>query len=142
LTTAQATLDQIRQHDLATARQELSRYQAAVTLLRQPNNRFLALRGMNPELRSSGSLVIVPTKDSAILVLRDVASLPEGKIYRMWALVNGEKVSCADFKPNDKGEVFLQLSLNQWGGTTEVVVTVEPDRTLSKPVGEMVIIGS
>ncbi|NJR39890.1 MAG: hypothetical protein HC781_15060 [Leptolyngbyaceae cyanobacterium CSU_1_4] len=142
LTTTQATLDRMRQQDLATARQELSRYQEAVSLLRQPNNRFLALRGTSLEFRSSGSLVIVPTKNSAILVLRDVASLPEGEVYRMWALVDGKKVSCADFKPNTQGEVFLQLSLNQWGGTPEVVVTIEPDRSLSNPVGEMVIIGS
>jgi anti-sigma-K factor RskA len=142
LKTAQATLDQIRQTEVATARQELSRYQEAVNLLRQPNNRFLALRGINSELRSSGSLVIVPTKDSAILALQDVASLPEGEVYRMWAFVDGEKISCTDFKPNGKGEVFLQLPLNQWGGTTEVVVTVEPDRAMSKPVGKMVITGS
>ncbi|XHX79170.1 MAG: anti-sigma factor domain-containing protein [Stenomitos frigidus ULC029] len=142
LATTQATLDQIRKNDLATTRQELSRYQEAVNLLRQPNNRFLTLIGTSSKLRSSGSLVIVPTKESAILVLQDVVSLPKGKVYRLWALVNGRKVTCADFKPNAQGEVFLQLPLGQWGGTTEVVVTVEPDQALPMPVGEMVIIGS
>ena len=146
LTAAQATLAQIRQTDLVKSRQELSRYQEVVSLLRQPNNRFLALRGTRPELRpelqSSGSLVIVPTKNAAILVLRDVAALPKGKVYRMWAFADGQKVACTDFKPNDKGEVFLQLPLNQWGETPEVGVTVEPDRVLPMPVGEMVITGS
>lgn len=145
LTAAQATLVQIRQIDLVKSRQE-SRYQEVVSLLRQPNNRFLALTGtrpeLSPELQSSGSLVIVPTKDAAILVLRDVAALPKGKVYRMWAFAEGQKVACTDFKPNDKGEVFLQLPLNQWGDTPEVGVTVEPDRVLPKPVGEMVITGS
>lgn len=141
MATLQSTLGQIRQNEVSTTRQELSRYQEAVNLLRQPNNRFLTLKGTGSTVQSSGSLVLVPTKDSAILVLRDVASLSEGKVYRLWALVNGQKVSCGDFKPNAQGEVFLQLALNQWGGTTEVVITVEPDRAMSMPVGEMVITG-
>jgi len=142
LATAQVTLDRIRQTELATTRKELSRYQQAVNLLRQPKNRFLTLIGTNPKLQSSGSLVMVPTKSSALLVLRDVAPLPKGKVYLLWALVDGQKVNCGDFKPNDRGEVFLELPLDKWGGTTEVVVTVEPDRALSMPVGKMVITGS
>jgi anti-sigma-K factor RskA len=142
LATAQVTLDQIRKNELATTRQELSRYQEAVNLLRQPDNRFLTLIGTSPKLQSSGSLIIVPTRELAILVLRDVALLPQGKVYRLWALVDGQKVTCGDFKPNAQGDVFLQLPLEKWGGTTEVVVTVEPDRALPMPVGEMVIIGS
>ena len=142
LTTAGATLDQIRKNELVTTRQELSRYQEAVNLLRQPNNRFLTLKGTSSTLQSSGSLVIVPTKESAILVLRDVASLPESKVYRLWALVDGKKVICGDFQPNAQGEVFLQLPLARWGGTTEVVVTIESDKVVSETVGEMVITGS
>ncbi|MCY7278182.1 MAG: anti-sigma factor, partial [Phormidesmis sp. CAN_BIN44] len=79
---------------------------------------------------------------SAMLVLQDVATLPRGKVYRMWAFIDGEKVFCGDFKPNDRGEVFLQLPLDKWGGTIEAGITVEPDRALSMPVGEMVITGS
>lgn len=142
LITAQTTLEQIHKNELATTRQELSSYQEAVSLLRQPNNRVLNLRGASSKSHSSGSLVIVPTKSSAMLILQDVATLPSGKVYRMWAFINGEKVSCGDFKPNGRGEVFLQLPLDQWGGTAEVVVTVEPDRAMSKPVGEMVITSS
>jgi anti-sigma-K factor RskA len=142
LATAQATLDRLRQTELATTRKELSRYQQAVNLLRQPKNRFLTLIGTNPKLQSSGSLIMIPTKASALLVLRDVVPLPKGKVYRLWALVDGQKVTCGDFTPNDRGEVFLELPLDKWGGTTEVVVTIEPDRALSMPVGEMVITGS
>jgi anti-sigma-K factor RskA len=142
LATAQTTLDQIRKNELATTRRELSRYQEAVNLLRQPNNRFMTLKGSNPKLHSSGSLVMVPTRGAAMLILRDVTVLPKGQVYRIWAFVNGEKVACGDFKPNNQGEVFVQLPLDQWGGTPEVVITVEPDRALTKPVGKMVITGS
>jgi anti-sigma-K factor RskA len=142
LLTAQTTLDRIRQTELATTRKELFRYQQAVNLLRQPKNRFLTLIGTNPKLQSSGSLVMIPTRSAALLVLRDVAPLPKGKVYRLWALVDGQKVTCGDFKPNDRGEVFLELPLDKWVETTEVVVTIEPDRALPMPVGEMVITGS
>jgi anti-sigma-K factor RskA len=142
LSTVQATLEQIRNHELATTRQQLSRYQEAVNLLRQPNNRFLTLKGTSPKLKSSGSLVMVPTKGSAMLVLRNVDPVSAGKVYRLWAIVDGQKVACGDFKPNDQGDVFWEVPLNQWGGSTEVVVTIEPDQALPMPVGDMVISGS
>lgn len=142
LKTARATLDQIGQENLVTSHQELSRYREVVNLLRQPNKRFLNLRGMDSMPSSSGSLVIAPRSDRAILLLQDVPSLPNGKVYRMWAFVDGKKVSCAEFQPNQKGQVFLQLPLDKWGGTTKVVVTIEPDREIDQPTGEKVIIGT
>jgi cell division protein FtsB len=141
LKVTQAELDQIRQNDLAMT-QKLSRYQQTVNLLQEPNNRFLSLKGTSPKSDSTGSLLIAPKSDKAVLVLRDVEPLPAGKVYRMWAIVNGKKVSCMDFAPNEQGEVFLEVPLDQLGAATEVVVTIEPDRYSPQPVGEMVITGS
>ncbi|MEM6521345.1 MAG: anti-sigma factor [Cyanobacteria bacterium P01_C01_bin.70] len=142
LASAQATLQQIRQQDLRQTRQELSRYQAAVNLLREPDNRYMTLQGMAPEMPTTGSLVIVPNQASAILVLRDVTTLPSDRVYRMWAVVDGQKVACGDFLPNDEGNVFQQLPLEEWGETPEVVITIEPKQEIPEPVGEMVIFGS
>lgn len=125
-----------------TAAQNLSAYRDVVTLLGQPNNRFLALKGITPDSNASGSLVIAPRKESAMLVMRDLQPLPKDKVYRMWAFVDGKKLSCADFIPNAQGEVFLKLPLDRWGRTTEVVITIEPARPLPYPVGKMVITGS
>lgn len=142
LVTTQATLNRVRQNDLRTVHQELFRYQEVVNLLRQPDNRYLALKGTAPEIPSAGSMVIVPTKSSAILVLQRVAALPEGKVYRIWALVNGQKVSCGDFLPNINGDVFVQLPLNEWAETPEVIISIEPEQAIPEPLGEMVISGS
>lgn len=142
LAIAQTTLEQIRQEELQPARQELSRYQAAVNLLRQPNNRYLNLEGLIPEIPSTGSLVIVPAKESAILVLRQVAKLPQDQVYRVWAVIGDQKVACGDFLPNEAGNVFLTLPLTGWGGTSEIVITVEPNQSMPEPVGKMVISGS
>lgn len=141
LAIAQNTLEHIRRDELQPARQELSRYQAAVHLLRQPNNRYLTLEGLVPEMPSTGSLVIVPAKESAILALRQVAELPRDRVYRVWAIVNDQKIACGDFLPNEAGNVFLTLPLTGWGGTSEIVITVEPNRAMPEPVGEMVISG-
>lgn len=137
----QAELDKIQQNDLAMT-QKLSRYQQTVNLLQEPNNRFFSLKGTSPKSDSTGSLLIAPKSDKAVLVLRDVEPLPTGKVYRMWAIVNGKKVSCIDFAPNEQGEVFLDVPLDELGAATEVVVTIEPDRYVPQPVGEMVITGS
>lgn len=142
LETAQTTLAQIQQTELPQTRQELSRYQEAVSVLQQPDNRYFAMNGTAPEMSSSGSLVIAPEVASSVLVLRGVPALPEGQIYRLWAVVDGKKVACGDFMPNAAGDVFVQLSVGQWGNTTEVSITIEPADTLSEPVGEMVIVGS
>ncbi|MEM6840408.1 MAG: anti-sigma factor [Cyanobacteria bacterium P01_C01_bin.120] len=142
LASAQATLQQIRQQDLRQTRQELSRYQAAVNLLREPDNRYLTLQGRAPEMPTTGSLVIVPNQASAILVLRDVTTLPSDRVYRIWAVVDGQKVACGDFLPNDEGNVFQQLPLDEWGETPEVVITIEPKQENPEPLGEMVIFGS
>ena len=143
LTLTQTTLQQLQQIELVNTRQELSRYQGAVNLLRQPDNRYLTLQGTVPEQPSTGSLVIVPSQSAAILALRNVPALPdEGQVYRMWAVVDGQKIACGDFRPDAAGEVFLQLPVDEWGATPEIVITVEPEQDLPEPVGEMVIFGS
>ena len=142
LTLTQATLQQLQQIELVNTRQELSRYQGAVNLLRQPDNRYLTLKGTVPEQPSTGSLVIVPSQSAAILALRDVPALPAGQVYRMWAVVDGQKIACGDFQPDAAGEVFLQLPVDEWGTTPEIVITIEPEQDLPEPVGEMVIFGS
>lgn len=127
--------------ELEVVQDDLSRYQEAIALLRQPNNRLLTLKGMSPTLPSSGSLVIAPQSHAGVLTLQNLPPLPEGKVYRLWAFTNGQKVNCAEFTPNSEGKVFLQLPLDNWAGTTSVVVTVEPFQETPEPTGEMVMTG-
>ncbi len=77
-----------------------------------------------------------------MLTLQNLASLPPGKVYRLWAYVDGRKVDCAEFQPNSEGKVFLRLPLNNWADATSVVVTIEPLQETPDPTGEMVMTGS
>ncbi|AFY56111.1 hypothetical protein (DUF2337) [Rivularia sp. PCC 7116] len=130
------------QAELSKTQQELSRYQEALSVLKQPNNRLLALKSITPDISSSGSLVIAPNSEAAILTLKQLPDLPEDKVYRLWAFVDGKKVKCAKFNPDSQGKVLQKIPLKQWGNTTEVFVTVEPKEGFDLPVGETVIKGS
>ncbi|MEO0936077.1 MAG: anti-sigma factor [Cyanobacteria bacterium J06641_2] len=143
LATAETDLSNYRlQAQLSKTQQELSRYQEALSVLKQPNNRLLALKSITPDISSSGSLVIAPNSEAAILTLKNLPDLPSDKIYRLWAFVDGKKVKCAKFNPDSQGKVLQKIPLQKWGSTTEVFVTIEPKDGFELPVGETVMKGS
>lgn len=127
---------------LASTQTELSHYKQAIALLRQPSNRLVSLKGTNAIPQASGSLVIVPNSEVAILTLQNLAPLPKGQIYRLWAADNGKKIYCGEFKPDPQGKVFIELPLdNGMSGNYSVVVTVEPSQKTPQPIGETVMSG-
>lgn len=143
LATAETDLSNYRlQAELSQTQQELSRYQEALSVLKQPNNRLLALKSITPDISSSGSLVIAPNSEAAILTLKKLPNLPEDKVYRLWAFVDGKKIKCAKFNPDSQGKVLQKIPLQKWGSTTEVFVTIEPKDGFELPVGETVMKGS
>lgn len=128
--------------EIASIQTELLHYKEAIALLRQPSNRLVSLKGTNAIPQASGSLVIVPNSEVAILTLQNVVPLPKGQIYRLWAAANGKKIYCGEFKPDSQGKVFIELPLdNVMSGNYSVVVTVEPSQKTSQPTGETVMTG-
>ena len=128
--------------EVMAARAELSRYQEAIALLRQPSNRLVSLQGTNAIPQASGSMVIVPNSEVAILTLQNVAPLPKGQIYRLWATADGKKIYCGEFKPDPQGKVFVEIPLdNVMSGNSSIIVTIEPSQRLSQPTGETVMTG-
>ena len=124
---------------LAATQLELAQQQDLVALLRSPNNRLISLAGMNNAQSASGSLMIAPSGDKAVLAVKNLQPLPQGKTYRLWAVSNGKKIGCGKFSPNAEGTVFLELSLEGLQTATEVVVTIEPTPGPSQPTGAMVM---
>lgn len=124
--------------EVVAARAELSRYEGAIALLRQPSNRLVSLKGTNAIPQASGSMVIVPNSEVAIVTLQNLAPLPKGQIYRLWAAANGKKIYCGEFKPDSQGKVFVEIPLdNVMSGNSSVVVTVEPSqKKLRSPSGK------
>ncbi len=127
-----------QQADQQTA---LVKYRESIDMLRQPDNRLMTLKGM--EDRSSGSLIIFTTDKKAALNLKNLPPLPDGRMYRLWAMVEGQKVYCTQFAPESDGTVSLMIPLDQLGEARQVAVTIDPQTAeTSHPVGEMVMSGA
>jgi anti-sigma factor RsiW len=133
-----------RLHQQVVATQaELSRYREAIALLRQPSNRLLSLQGTNVIPAASGSLVVVPSSETIVLTLQNLTPLPEGQIYRLWGVVNGQKIYCGEFNPDLQGRVLVEFPLDaDMSDSSSVVITVEPSQQLPYPIGETVMTGS
>jgi anti-sigma-K factor RskA len=125
----------------APDRARLVNYQTTVDMLRQPDNRLITLKGMADQ--SSGSLIIFAMDKKASLNLKNVPPLPDGRMYRLWAMVEGQKVYCTEFKPDADGMVSLMIPLDQLGEARQVAVTIDPQAApTAKPVGDMVMSGA
>jgi RNA polymerase sigma-70 factor, ECF subfamily len=122
--------------------QQLQRSQRVLTLLREPNKRFITMQSTMSGSRASGSLMVVPHRNLGLMGLQQVDPLPDENVYRLWAVVNGQPVFCADFKPNSHGEVLLEVPFKKWSMAAEVIVTVEPKPALSQPTGEAILRGN
>ena len=103
--------------------------------------RSLAIDGMDAGGKSTGSLVMSPAMDTAVLVLQQVPPLPVGKVYRMWALMGAEEMACADFVPDKSGQVFQKISVKEWQSAKTVVVTIESAKESPIPEGDAVMMG-
>ena len=137
--------------ELATVKQDLNtaqiaqnspkyqQYQSVVSLLPQPNNRYFALKNMQGK-SGMGSLVMVPNKSVAVLVLQKVAPLPPGQVYRVWAIMGDEEMNCAYFIPDGDGKVLMQIPLESWKKANKITITIER-KEATVPEGEIAIEG-
>jgi hypothetical protein len=114
--------------ELIAARQKVQEYEGAIAILQQPQNRLVSLQAVSTTESPSGSLVLAPKGDVAMLTLQNLKPLPSGMVYRMWAFSgNGEKFNCATFTPNAVGQVFLTLPMSAyWAEATTIVINLEP----------------
>jgi Anti-sigma-K factor rskA len=123
---------------LTVAHQEIQSQQA---LLMQSGNKLLAINGMDAGRKSTGSLVMSPAANTAVLVLQKVPPLPMGKVYRMWAVVDGEDMACGDFLPDKSGQVIKKTSMKDWQRAKTVVITIESAKESTIPAGDAVMMG-
>jgi hypothetical protein len=128
--------------ELANARSDADQYRAVVAMLRQPDNRLLSLKGMGATPTASGSITIAPSSQTAAIAIQNLPPLPKGKVYRLWAIVDGKKVECAEFVPDSLGKVWVQVPLDRFlSKTGTVAITVEPAQRNPEATGEMVMQG-
>ena len=137
--------------ELATVKQDLQTAQIAsrkpaiqddrsiLSLLQQPNNRLIPLKNV-PGQTGTGSLIVVPKKSVAVLILQQVKPLPPGQVYRTWAIMGEAEMSCADFLPDKDGKVMVKIPLDRLKKATKVMVTIE-QKDSQEAEGEIAIEG-
>ena len=137
-------LKQLRetQEKLLAQQSDQGRYQQSVSLINQPSGRILHMTGSGTASQTTGTIVIAPTQKRAVMMVKNMPAPPPGKVYHLWAIVNGQKIACVQFTPEADGQVMIQLPADRWSNAVGVVVTIEPVQSEAQPVGEMVMSSS
>lgn len=132
---------QMRQQ-IANNQIELQKHRQTIAMLQGADNRMISLKGMGAIPTATGSVMIAPTEKTAMISIQNLVQIPQENSYRLWAIVDGKKVDCAQFRPDEQGKVFLKVPLeNALKQTTTLIITIEPNKDMPEPTGEMVMKG-
>jgi anti-sigma-K factor RskA len=132
---------QMRQQ-IATNQIELQKHRQTIAMLQGADNRMISLKGMGAIPTATGSVMIAPTERTAMISIQNLRPISQENSYRLWAIVDGKKVDCAQFRPDDQGKVFVKVPLgNALKQTTTLIITIEPNKDMPEPTGEMVMKG-
>jgi hypothetical protein len=132
-------IDSIQVHsELAQANTEIDHYRDVATMLQESNTKLVSLKGMDAGKGSSGNIVVTPGTPEVVVTLRNLPVPQTGEVYRLWAVVDGQKVAYGEFMPAKDGSVFAKLPINNHLLAAPLVVTLE-SATASKSTGPMVM---
>ncbi len=123
-------------------RQELTHTQEVSTLLQQAETRLFSLQGMQAAKQAQGSFVLNLGQQKGVLAVQNLPAPPAGKVYRLWAVVDGEKIPCGRLSVNPQGTVLEKFSMPAdfyEAGISALVVTLEPSEAARQPVGPIVM---
>lgn len=128
----------LRQQLVAMQRQ-ISGQRDLIAMLQQPNTRLVSLKGMDQAVTASGNIVVTPGEAKAVLILQNLTPLPDGQAYQLWSIVNNQKIPWEQFRVDQKGTVFVKLSLPENQSLTRLAITVELSPPPLEPTGPMVM---
>jgi anti-sigma-K factor RskA len=123
-------------------RQERNIAQDIDTLLQQSQTQLFSLKAVNAANTPSGSFVVNLRERQGILAVQNLAAPPVGKVYRLWAIADGEKIPCGTVKINSQGKVLNKFSMPADfydTGISELFVTLESSETSRYPTGSVVM---
>lgn len=127
-------------------RQEFAQAQVVKTLLQEPKTRLFTFRAVNTIDDASGSIVMNPEQQKALMLIQNLSPPPSGQVYVLWAVVANEKLPCGEIKPYSWGNASYELPFTpemyrdfynpKFSG---LVVTLEADPKVSRPTGPVVM---
>jgi anti-sigma-K factor RskA len=123
-------------------RQDFRIAQDTNTLLQQSQTQLFSLKAVNASETAAGSFVVNLGQRQGILALQNLVAPPAGKVYRLWAIADGEKIPCGTLKINPQGKVldkFWMPADFYDTGISGLFVTVESSETSRYPTGATVM---
>ncbi|MDZ8093692.1 MAG: anti-sigma factor [Nostoc sp. DedQUE05] len=112
------------------------------TLLQQSQTQLFSLKAVNVSDTATGSFVVNLGQRQGILAVQNLPAPPTGKVYRLWAIADGEKIPCGTLKINPQGKVldkFWMPADFYDTGISGLFVTLELSETSRYPTGTIVM---
>lgn len=110
-------------------------------LLKHSQTRLFALKSSNPNA-ASGSFVVNLERQTGILKIQNLPTPPPGYTYRLWAIVDKDKLPCGQVHIDAKGAASEQFSMPADlydNGITGMFVTLESSQLSRYPTGAAVM---
>lgn len=127
-------------------RQEFGEAQAVKALLQETQTRLFTFKAASSTNKASGSIIMNPERQKALMLIRNLAPPPPGQAYVLWTIINSKKVFCGEIKPYTWGTASYELPFTpemyrdffnpDFSG---LVVTLETNPTASRPTGPIVM---
>jgi anti-sigma-K factor RskA len=112
------------------------------TLLQQKATRLFPLRGMNVAKTASGSFVLNLEQQRGVIAIQNVPPPPAGSVYRLWAVVEGEKIPCGQLGAITQGKIVEKFAMPADfydAGVSEMLVTLETSTDSRYPLGQVIM---
>lgn len=123
-------------------RQDYRMAQDINTLLQQSQTQLFSLKAVNASDTAAGSFVVNLGQRQGILAVQNLVPPPAGKVYRLWAIADGEKIPCGTVKINPQGKVLDKYWMPADfydAGISGLLVTLESSETSRYPTGSIVM---
>lgn len=108
------------------------------TLLQQKATRLFPLRGVNVAKTASGSFVLNLEQQTGVIAIQNVPPPPVGSVYRLWAVVEGEKIPCGQLRASTQGKIVEKFAMPADfydAPVSEMLVTLETSTDHRYPRG-------
>jgi anti-sigma-K factor RskA len=112
------------------------------TLLQQPQTQLFSLKAVNSANAATGSFVVNLGQRQGVLAVQNLAAPPVGKVYRLWAISDGEKIPCGTLSTNPQGKVLAKFWMPADfydTGISGLFVTLESSESSRYPTGSIVM---
>ncbi len=123
-------------------RHDLRLAQDINTLLQHSDTRLFSLQGLNLANTASGSFVLNLEQQKGAIAIQNLPTPPTGRVYRLWAIVDGDKIPCGQLSANSHGKVIEKFSMPADfydAGVSGFFVTLESSTDQRYPLGPTVI---